>query len=151
MRETVEKPVDQGFKAVVKLASASSIDGRELWIDIHRRKHEYGPYLSDLISVELELDGNRLTIRLPDVLRNSRRIEVQAASEAGDLIFLVASHALRAREQHNDEGRGILIAARKQKDGTYAAVIWHEFFPQTLELLGLRPPSVDDLPGVEES
>ena len=144
MKESVEDQVNQSFRSVVNLAPARRIDGSKLWLDIHNRKHEYGPYLSEPIVVELERGGRNLKIWIPRTLRNSHRIEIQAVAEEGDLVFLLASHSLRPSE-YKDDGRGILVVARKQADGSHAAVIWHEFFPQTLELLGLHKPRIDSL------
>jgi hypothetical protein len=106
------------------------------WVDILKRKHECGPYLSDPIKVEVSHNGRSLDVWMPKPLPDFHRTRIEATAESDGLLFLVASHSL---QRDDPEGRGILMVARRREDGSYVVHVWHELFPWSLGRLGLSP------------
>ena len=102
--------------------------------DILCRKHEY--YDSDIEPIEAVHEGRRLTLLAPEVVIESERIEVRTILTSDDLIVAIAHHSITGK--YAPDERGIILIGRKRDESTYLVHVWHELFPQALELLGLR-------------
>ncbi|HEX6984393.1 MAG TPA: hypothetical protein VF170_03400 [Planctomycetaceae bacterium] len=108
-------------------------DDEELWIDQLLEKHECFTFDRYVARMEVEHDGERLTLLLPDYLA---RFEVVRTAGRGGVLFLLGRDE---REFGRGERLGVLAVARRRPDGAYAVHVWHELYPWALKHLGLDP------------
>ncbi|MEO6808694.1 MAG: hypothetical protein ABI353_06240 [Isosphaeraceae bacterium] len=107
----------------------------DLWVDLLNRKHECYPTSS--IPIEINHEGKRLTLHMPDVLVQPERLEIKATVGSGELLVLIGRHTMTDRDDPYE--RGVLMVARKRDEATYDVHVWHEMYPYALKYLGLAP------------
>lgn len=110
-----------------------------LWIDVLKRKHEYGPSFGDTFPLEVVHEGERYTILTPDVLPDPERLQIRSTVRSDQLFAMIAQHTLA--DEAAPYERGILIVAKHVGERTYEVHVWHELFAPTLGLLGLDEPT----------
>ena len=95
-------------------------------------KHERMSFDScEAARLEADLDGERVHVLVAAYLA---RVRVVKATSDEDLLFLLGE--IEAPPSWGMRGDGVIIVARKEQAGVYAARIWHDLYPGTVgELL----------------
>lgn len=102
----------------------------ELWVDIHREKHEcYG--MKHTATIDVTVDGRVVQLIVPDYLAET---EIVSATIGDDLLFAVGREG---QPWDRDEYLGVLMAARRHDQDTYLVHVWHALYPYALKYLGL--------------
>lgn len=113
----------------------------DLWADILNRKHEC--YTTSSTPVEIDHEGRRLTLRMPNVLVQPERLELKAAFGSGEFLVVIGRHTMTGYDDPYE--RGILMVARKRGETTYDVHVWHEMYPYALKYLGLTAEDANDI------
>ena len=104
-----------------------------LVVDQPWEKHEFVAYEEYAKKLEVRVGTDSYTVLVPDWLPD---IEVFLAMEK-DTVLLLVGRAVDPAEWAIKEGAGAMLLARRLENGFYAVNVWHEFWPWTLEALGL--------------
>ena len=107
-------------------------DDDKLWIDQLRHKHECFTYDRYSRQVEIEHDGQRYSVLMPDY---EAPIHIRHVAQSGELLFLLGRHEQTFADEHS----GWMAVARRRDDGVFVVHIWHELYPWALQYLGLEP------------
>ncbi len=99
------------------------------WIDQLRRKHECMPYDSER-SLVVTADGVSYRVIVPKYLPE---MEPRVTALQGELLFVTGVTG----ELDSDRPTGFVMIARRETNGNFSAVVWHETYSYAVEHLGL--------------
>lgn len=99
------------------------------WIDQVRRKHECMPYASKRRLI-VSVNGVPHRIVVPEYLPE---MEPRVTALQGELLFVAGV----TDEMDGERPTGFLMVARRETDGHFSAVVWHETYSYAVEQLGL--------------
>jgi hypothetical protein len=106
------------------------------WIDEFDGRHEGYTYDDSRTRIlKFEHEGRSLELVMPETLRTT---SVKVTASVGNLLFLIGEQSDDEDEESEfEEGFGVVMVARRhqQSDNTYWLAVWHDIWPETLELL----------------
>jgi hypothetical protein len=109
------------------------------WIDEFDGRHEAYSYDDSRTQViTLEHEGRSIRLVMPDSVRPT---SVKVTASVGSLLFLIGEQCDNGDEESDfEEGFGVVMVARRhqQRDDTYWLAVWHDIWPETLQLLAVE-------------
>ena len=113
---------------------------KRYWIDDLGRKHEayhYDDAGARIVTVEHE--GRSLRLLVPESVPLTA---IRVTASVGDLLFLIGEQLDEEDEDGYviEGGDGVVMVARRhpEKDDTFWLFVWHNVFPETLRVSGLK-------------
>jgi hypothetical protein len=108
---------------------------RKYPLDRLMEKHERMAYdAADAKRLEVDVAGEPATVLFSEYLPDVRVVKV---TRDGDLLFVLGE--VQAPPSWGMNGDGVIIVARRERDGVYAARAWHVLYPGTVEQLVGEP------------